>query len=806
MKLRYMKLRNYRKFRDCEMEFPDGVIGVIGPNGVGKSSLIEAIAWALYGNEFQITRTNKEGIRWAGADDGEECSVLLEFDMDGDSYRLFRAMKGKDLRPDAELEVNGRLAAEGDSGVNRAITKRLGMDYKSFFISVFARQKELNALSSLRPGERKKVVLRMLDVDVIEKVVNSIRSDANRVKREHEKEAKRLSNEDGQKKAEVQKSELKRINDRLERAREEMSGVKKRLTNLNNRIDELKRRRDEVSELKDRYQKMKGDLRELDSKLETGRKRAEELTEEIESLEEKEEELGDLESKKEEFERVSSSLKEKDEIRDLYERRKDLQSRLDSLSKEEASRRKRVTDLEEKIEDTGDVEKSVSTVEKTLAEIEEELSKKRSRIDLLTSEIERKRKEKKEKQEKMVEIQDLGPESSCPTCERPLRDHHGFLLQKLEDEIAELDEGIEESISSMEKTEGEVSTLRKRREVLEKRKRKLNGEQRQLSRLQGTLEQVSERLREIVEEKEDVEGELDEIGEVDFSPEEYESLVERRDELEDARERYREISVQLKRLPVLREKRENVRKEIVSLEERSDELRENIEELDYEEGDLKAVQEELEEEMKERNQVNEHFRDVKEEISLKQKDRERTLEKLDELRKVKEEVEKLSEEVEELSTLGEVMKDFWKNVMSRIIPTLSDISSSLFTEMTDSKYEGMELDEDYNIHIYDRGETYPLDRFSGGEVDLANLCLRLAISRVIADRSGSSVDLLILDEIFGSQDQTRKRNVMNSLNHLSNQFSQIILITHIADVKDFMNNVMYLREEEDGTSEIMLEA
>jgi exonuclease SbcC len=100
---------------------------------------------------------------------------------------------------------------------------------------------------------------------------------------------------------------------------------------------------------------------------------------------------------------------------------------------------------------------------------------------------------------------------------------------------------------------------------------------------------------------------------------------------------------------------------------------------------------------------------------------------------------------------------------------------------------------------------YPLSRFSGGEGDLANLCLRLAISRVIADRSGSNVDFLILDEIFGSQDQTRKRNIMLTLNQLAKQFHQIILITHIEDVKDFMENVINVKEREDGTSYVTVE-
>ena len=158
--------------------------------------------------------------------------------------------------------------------------------------------------------------------------------------------------------------------------------------------------------------------------------------------------------------------------------------------------------------------------------------------------------------------------------------------------------------------------------------------------------------------------------------------------------------------------------------------------------------------------------------------------------------------VEHLATLERVMIDFKQNIMDRIVPTLSETSSQLFSDMTDSRYGGIELDEDYEMHIYDGRDKYPLSRFSGGESDLANLSLRLAISRALADRSGNDINFLILDEIFGSQDQVRKRNIMGTLNRLEGQFQQIILISHIDDTKDLMSNVITIRELEDGTSAI----
>jgi exonuclease SbcC len=97
MRLRYMELRNYRKFREARIEFPDGVVAIVGNNGTGKTTILEAVTWALFGNASSVVRDNKEGVVSFGASPGDECSVVLELDLGVDSYRLSRNMKVKSL-------------------------------------------------------------------------------------------------------------------------------------------------------------------------------------------------------------------------------------------------------------------------------------------------------------------------------------------------------------------------------------------------------------------------------------------------------------------------------------------------------------------------------------------------------------------------------------------------------------------------------------------------------------------------------------------------------------------------------------
>jgi DNA repair protein SbcC/Rad50 len=98
------------------------------------------------------------------------------------------------------------------------------------------------------------------------------------------------------------------------------------------------------------------------------------------------------------------------------------------------------------------------------------------------------------------------------------------------------------------------------------------------------------------------------------------------------------------------------------------------------------------------------------------------------------------------------------------------------------------LDEDYAATLLDDGD--PKAVISGGEEDVANLALRLAISQMIAERAGQPLSLLILDEIFGSLDEDRRTAVLDLLRSLADRFPQVILITHIDSVREGFDRVV----------------
>jgi exonuclease SbcC len=134
----------------------------------------------------------------------------------------------------------------------------------------------------------------------------------------------------------------------------------------------------------------------------------------------------------------------------------------------------------------------------------------------------------------------------------------------------------------------------------------------------------------------------------------------------------------------------------------------------------------------------------------------------------------------------------------RMRPDLSDLASDYLGELTDGRYDELQIDDHYNITVVEAG--IPKQVISGGEEDLLNLAVRLAISQMIAERSGQAFSLLVLDEVFGSLDEHRRLRVVELLRRLLDRFEQIIVMTHIEGTRDDLDHKVRI-DYDDRTGE-----
>ena len=138
--------------------------------------------------------------------------------------------------------------------------------------------------------------------------------------------------------------------------------------------------------------------------------------------------------------------------------------------------------------------------------------------------------------------------------------------------------------------------------------------------------------------------------------------------------------------------------------------------------------------------------------------------------------------------LDRAFSDLRADLNAAMRPEIGALASTFLADLTDGRYHELDLDEDYRVIVLDDGVPKPV--ISGGEEDVANLVLRLAISQMIAERAGQPLSLLVLDEIFGSLDESRRQHVLGLLRRLGDRFPQVILITHIEQVRDGLDRVI----------------
>ena len=164
----------------------------------------------------------------------------------------------------------------------------------------------------------------------------------------------------------------------------------------------------------------------------------------------------------------------------------------------------------------------------------------------------------------------------------------------------------------------------------------------------------------------------------------------------------------------------------------------------------------------------------------------------------------LREQRAELRVRAEVadaLGAFREEASRRARPTLEHETGLLLGQTTRQRYNSVHLTTSYQLEVVDGDQFHPLRRFSGGEQDLAGLCLRLALSRTLARQRGAETGFVMLDEVFGSQDVDRRRALLEQLHAIADsEFRQVFVVSHTDDVVEHCDLRIDVARNEDGVS------
>ncbi|HHP7244889.1 MAG TPA: SbcC/MukB-like Walker B domain-containing protein, partial [Elainellaceae cyanobacterium] len=105
-----------------------------------------------------------------------------------------------------------------------------------------------------------------------------------------------------------------------------------------------------------------------------------------------------------------------------------------------------------------------------------------------------------------------------------------------------------------------------------------------------------------------------------------------------------------------------------------------------------------------------------------------------------------------------------------------------------------------DILIADIQGTRPYETYSGGEAFRVNFAIRLALARLLAQRSGTSLQMLIVDEGFGTQDAAGCDRLISAINAIASDFACILTVTHMPHLKEAFQTRIEVQKTPDGST------
>ena len=785
MVLRRLHLQNFKRYSEFTLAFTEGLTGIIGRNGSGKSTLFEAIYFALYGE------VKKENVRHSGADAKAPVIVELWFETDGNGYRVERSFRGRALAAQAKLFCAEELIATGVTEVNNTIAGLTGMSKEAFSHTLFASQKELMSLGSLKNEERRKIIRKLLGLERIDRVEKILIEEIREKRRDIKSYAAVLMDEAGR---EEKKREIERLEVRLRSQSAALQKERKGIDDLQEREESAKKELLHYQRQREKKLEREHAYKIVLQKLQGIKKRLEDLRSEERELEKLAKEYASLEKTKEIYEELQKTLTKMRKLELLQKEKEGLERETRQLriryreKKEEiAALQKALLPMERTREEKKRWQDSLEKIETQMARLQREERRLR---DIIAGE----KRQIADTRKQIERIERLGRESPCPTCTRPLLDAYDEVISSLrgkitalyQKEIERTEEKLGLSVQKMERLASERERLGQHLEEAGQKMVLMEQKEREFARAKRDLHDLE---REGKEAKEALEA----LRDLDYDKMAHQALLDREKALKSEYEKAVRLETKLERIKKVRLAISENEKKLAALEEEVHKREAEYRSFPYDETLHQQMRETLAALERKRREQTEVLQTLSVQITETEGEIKRLRSLLEADAQKRERLGILERDLHDDEKIRLSLDAFKTSLNSRVAPRISMIASELFAMITRGRYQHIEVSNDFDFFIYDEGVRYPIGRFSGGEVDLANLVLRIAISRTLGELNGAtSVGFLAFDEIFGSQDHERRMMIMEALHLIKEQYRQIFLISHEGEIKEMLEHVVEL--------------
>jgi exonuclease SbcC len=738
---------------DPPLRFPEKFTVITGKTGSGKTTILDAITFALY---KRTSRTDIAGIKIT-----DICRngghVKLAFDQGGHRYEVKRGIASNGSTY-LELYKNGNTIGGKIPELEAIIKDIIGLDYDGFRNSTFVRQEEMKELGAESGSKRLEIFQKLFRLETFEKAAEVAKkkySDSRRAIETSEREM--LVRREGIARLPDFKEELKERKEKFDFEKEKLDNVKKDLLvaeeNLKRSEDEHEEYLKLISGIETRKRTI-GDIVKKIERKELEGKESKELKDKVKGLEKDAKSYDKLVKEREglgKLEQKSASLKKQLELhrRQKESTEKEFREKVASINRRMKEQNERIAALSTDI--GADEAFDLLRAEGSLTE----------RIDRIRKEIDWLKENKELIKDIKAEGKDAERELKTVT-ERVSRiSVDSFNLTEIENRVAELNAEVEEE---KKRRDASVSKIEKELEKLNKELEETGFDEKKEERL-GELASLIEDLQDKKEELEEARKRLDEIGDITQLLKDFNSQKESEEKT-------------LEKLEGQEKEKKAAEEQYDKNKEKLEELREREKELDRDIHGMRIKIEELEKRIKELEQDAEKLKEVEKET--------------EELREKSEVYSLLKDKI--LHRKGVVMY-----AINQLLPTLEIGTSQNLSELTDGRFSRVQLrtheeERGYGVKIEVEGpdaEWHDVAEFSGGERTQINAALRFAIAKELASmpqvgRTYGRMKTLFIDEgDLGSLDTEMNRDLfVQKLFNMGEFFDKVILITHLVEVAD----------------------
>ena len=838
MKLLALEMLNIRSYQHQKIDFPEGSFLLSGDIGFGKSTILLAIEFALFGlGDIMASSLLRRGER--------EGMVRLEFELDGKEIIVGRSLQKKG---EAISQTTGYISIDGSrkemtpTELKAEILSLLGYPKELFSkqknpiyrYTVYTPQEEMKQILLSKRDDRMEILRRIFGVDRYK----TIRDNSNNLRLELKRDAS--SYELLSKGLNEKNEELKIISGKKEKLTREVTEINNSLQEFKIKEIAIMKKSGDIEEKYKQFQNIskevaakEGELKTYDQSLSSLQIKIKHILPDKEEID-IEKEISSIENDiKIILDNISKSKEKKEKLNNckiiagkLEVEISEKKESLEKISKEIKSKKDSISSLKGTYDRTIDeIRNEISDIQKNIEEIYQRREGVSKEIDSLLKSKERyntKISEYKEQnsivmgslrslESDLLALSNLKGVGLCPLCKQNIsEDHRQNEIERIEKEKNDFNITLNETNKLIKKVETKLKEIDT--ELDNKSKNLITSEKDKIVKLEHLIKETDSftllskelndlnsqfsPLEEIIKNKSQEQKQI--LAEIEaLAPIESEinGLETQKDSSLELINKYKEALNLRKDIEILKDKKNNLSGDINNLNE-------NLKQFSGIDTEKQAISQELKTTTEEKIKKEREEAEKLKEIELLGNDFLRVSKEIDEKKKYLRIKEKLQRIVNWLDTyfisLMETMeKEFMESLRIQF--------ESYFSKWLENLLEGDEIevsiDEDFTPVLRQEGFDADYESLSGGERTSVALAYRLALNRIINNLVDEikTQDLIILDEPtdgFSRKQMDRVRDVLDMLG-----MNQVIIVSHEPEIESYVDHVLRVTKR-DGVSRV----